>query len=169
MRLILVLRIDPIDETCKSTSHPSGLVIVRKELFSKRRTAGIIATPILWGCLEISVGVVSTCIPALMPLFLLVLGKRRELYIKYGDEISRSTRSNKFNRMVDLGSPAPLPEGLALSTIKSNRGDDNDDVGLVPGKSHTGDILVTNQIVQVSQPTSRGEDRSQRTVEEGTA
>lgn len=71
--------------------------------------------------------------------------------------------------MVTLGSPAPLPEGLALSTIKSNRGDDNDGVGLVPGRSHAGEILVTNQIVQVSQPTSRGEDRSQQTVEEGTA
>lgn len=108
-----------------------------------------------------------------MPLFLLILGKRRdterrELYIKYGDEKSRSARSNKFNRMVDLGSPAPLPEGLALSTIKSNRGDDNDDVDLVPGKSHDGEIRVTNHIVQVSQPTSRGEDKSQRTVEEVT-
>ncbi|MCJ1465070.1 hypothetical protein MMC07_003686 [Pseudocyphellaria aurata] len=150
MRLILVLRIDPKDQTWT------------------------IATPILWGCLEVSVGVVSTCIPALMPLFLLLAGKRRdserrEPYVRYGDEHSHSKRSNGFNRMLDLGSLAPLPEGLALSTIKSSAPNDNDDVGLVRDRSHTGNILVTNRIVQVSQPTDREADGSQRTAHEGIA
>lgn len=73
--------------------------------------------------------------------------------------------------MVDLGSPAPLPEGLALSSIKSNVREDNDDMTLMHGESHFGDILVTNQIVPFSQPTSLGgvEEGSQRMVEEGTA
>lgn len=73
--------------------------------------------------------------------------------------------------MVDLGSPAPLPAGLALSSIKSNVREDNDDIVLMHGESHFGDILVTNQIVHFSQPTSLGEaeEGSQRMVEEGTA
>lgn len=108
-----------------------------------------------------------------MPLFLLIIGKRRhserrELYIKYSDENPRSNQSNKFNRMVSLGSPAPLPERLALSPTKSNTRDDNDDVELVRGRSN-GEILVTNQIVQVSKPTSRGGDGSQRPVKKETA
>ncbi|MCJ1265139.1 hypothetical protein MMC22_005014 [Lobaria immixta] len=148
MRLILVLRIDAADETWT------------------------IATPLLWGLLEIGVGVVSACIPSLMPLFLLVLGKKRysgreELYTKYGGENLRSDKS-KFNRVVDLGLPAPLPEGLALSPSKGNTHSDSEDIWLVHGRSRTGDILVTNQIVQVSHPTSRGEHWFQRTVDKGT-
>lgn len=97
-----------------------------------------------------------------MPLILLMLGKsrfseRRELYIKYGDDNSRSNKSSKFNRMVDLGSSTPLPEGVAHSSIKDDARNESDDAWLVQRKDRTGEILVTNQIVQVSQPTSRGE------------
>lgn len=108
-----------------------------------------------------------------MRLFLLVLAKkqyseRQELYIKYGGENLRSDKRNMFNRMMDLGLPAPLPEGLALSPSKGNTRNDSEDMWLVHGRSRTSDILVTNQIVQVSHPTSRGEQWFQRTVDKGT-
>ena len=109
-----------------------------------------------------------------MPLFLLVLGKKRygereERYNRYGGENLRSDKCSKFNRLVDLGLPAPLPEGLALSPSKGNTLNDSEDTWLVHGRSRTGDILVTNQIVQVSHPTNRGEQWIQRTVDKGTA
>lgn len=173
MRLILVLRIEPGDQTCKSSSLSSASEIVYKEILANLRTVGTIAMPILWGILEISVGVVSACIPSLMPLFLVILGKRRHierrvLYVEYGEK-SRSNQPNKFNRMVDLGSPGPLPEGLEIPPFKSNRRNDSDDLGLMRGRYYTGNILVTNQIEQISEPTSRGEEESQRPVEQGTA
>lgn len=136
-----------------------------------------IATPILWGCLEISVGVVSTCLPALMPLILTLVGKKptkkgTPTYNSYADGKSNRSRFKRFNRIVDLGGPAPLPEaeGLELSTVAHDRLDDNDDARLVGGAKNPRDILITNHIIQVSQAnsTEKEEYASHRTAENAT-
>lgn len=104
---------------------------------------------------------VSACIPSLIPLFLLLIGKRRPTgnqpygkygkYGKYGSNSEDKQSSNKFNRMLSINDPTPLPEALEMPNRSQNALDENDDAQLVPGgKVAPGAIVITNQIDQVS-------------------
>lgn len=109
-----------------------------------------------------------------MPLLLALIGKKHPInrgtpgYSSYGDAKSSRTRPNRFNRLVDLSGAARLPEaeGLELATGPHDRLDDNDDTKLVGGAKHLGEIVVTNQIVQLIQRTSTQEDISDQKAEE---
>ena len=108
-----------------------------------------------------------------MPLLLAVIGKKRPTKksnptYSYGDTSSRS-RSRKFDRFRSLDGAAPLPEaeGLELATAPHDRLDDHDDMRLVvEGTKRPGEIVVTNQIVQLSQTTSHEEDASDQKAED---
>lgn len=102
---------------------------------------------------------VSACIPSLMPLFLLIVGKRRptrgsELYTKYGSGSDDKKRSeSRFNRMLSVNDATRLPEALELPNRSQNALDENDNAHLVPsGTIKPGAIIITNQIDQVSVP-----------------
>lgn len=103
-------------------------------------------------------------------------GKRRradtkgQSYTRYASDKSGSKQSSKFNRMLSLGAPEPLPEGVELSHLPDDpRQDDNDDVRLVEAGKHQDKIVVTNQISQVSQTTVAAEDAlSHRKAEDGS-
>lgn len=123
---------------------------------------GSIAPAVLWGCLEVSIGVVSACIPSLMPLFLSLVGMKRPSadgrnrgYVKYENgNIKHSTnRTNRFRRFMTVRDLETLPEALDLYTITETGTQSEDDVRLVEGRQQPGDILVTNQIlVSEAQP-----------------
>ena len=120
-------------------------------------TTGSIAPAVLLGCLEVSIGVVSSRIPSLMPLFLSFVGWQRGSkvsgnrgYVKYenGNKIKTSTsRTNRFNRFMSLRDLDTLPEGLDLFTIKDDAVKDDHDLKLVAAREQPGEILVTNQIL----------------------
>jgi hypothetical protein len=129
---------------------------------------GTIAPAILWGCLEISIGVVSACIPSLMPLFFFIIGKKRVRkesaspgYVKYGqgnDKPStvRTNRFNRFNRLLSVRDLETLPEAIEMSTSNQTCSTDDDDVRLFDGSKKPGEIVVTNQIrLSNSTPTSQ--------------
>lgn len=114
---------------------------------------GTIAYPLLWSCVEVSIGVASTCVPSLMPLVLLIAGKKQrssntqsQIYAKYPHDTSRSRQSKRFSRMDE--DPATLPDGVELSTTSRIAIDDSDEERLVEGRKQPGGIVVTNQIVQ---------------------
>lgn len=79
---------------------------------------GTVAYPVLWTCVEVSLGVVSVCIPSLKPWFSIVLGTKGRGTVrmlapfKFADD-----HSNGSTQATMLDGGAPLYEGRAPRTI----------------------------------------------------
>lgn len=77
-----------------------------------------IAYPVLWSCVEVSLGVVSVCLPSLNPWFTIIFGTkgcgtvRMLAPFKFDDD-----SSNGSSRAATLDGAAPVSEGQAPSTI----------------------------------------------------
>ena len=79
---------------------------------------------------------------------------KSQVYGRYNITRTKPAKSSHFNRMDDLDGHATL-EGLELSTTSHKMIDDNDKVGLVDRNLKDGEIVVTNQIIQTSEPSSQ--------------
>lgn len=125
--------------------------------------ADSIAPAILWGCLEISVGVVSACVPSMMPLLLLVVGKRHGSkdnsgksggYLKYENgkyphnNESKTAHSNRLHRFISTQNLETLPEAMDVTILGETQvgKEDDDDIQLMERNKKPGTIMVTNQI-----------------------
>ena len=120
---------------------------------------GTLPQPVIWSCLELSFGLIGACIPSLMPLLLVVIGKRKlgsnSRPSEYNKDGLDRSKSSKFNRMIDsdeihldenVTQPGSDPQ---LSRSDQNAFDDN--VRLVNNRE-TGVIKITNQIMQTHEP-----------------
>lgn len=160
LRVVLVLRIDHNDQTC--TSQPCLLPVI-----DNNAVIGTLAPAVLWGCLEVSVGVVSACIPSLMPLLMVFIGRRvrvqsnesprpRQVRYDQNDDL-KPTRSPRkpFSHLMSLRDLETLPEALETPNAVPNSitRDDDDGAKLFDRAKNRGDIFVTEQF-QVSDNSS---------------
>lgn len=120
---------------------------------------GTLQPAVLWSVLELNFGLIGACIPSLMPLLSVMIGKRKlgtsSTLNEYDKQGSDRANSKKFNRMTD-SEEFPLEEnahrlGSDTRLSKSDQNAFDDHVRLVK-KQKPGVITVTNQIIQSHEP-----------------
>lgn len=107
------------------------------------------ALPQLWSCVEVSFGVISTCIPSLTPLVLMLFGKRSTTpYSSRRKERIRRTRTTDLDDVADLEDNQSGTQSLELIMQRCQRNTEMN----VSGVSRQADqgILVTHEIDQTS-------------------
>jgi hypothetical protein len=165
---VLVLDIDLKDEWCRSLRL--GLVhgfVVFPELTAA--ATGSMAPSLLWGCLEVSLGVVSACIPSLVPLLLVMVGKKRvpkgnqsRSYVQHDQDHGNSSasRTDPSRRWMHRSNRDPPPEAVELTHANPAMVKDDDDINLVDGMENSREILVTTQISVNDSPPITTENTS---------
>jgi hypothetical protein len=127
------------------------------------------APPLLWGCLEVSVGVVSACIPSLVPLLLVIVGKKRvpkgnqsQSYVKHDQDNGNSSasRTNPGRPWMHLSHQKPPPEAVELTRPNHAIAKDDDGIQLVDGMENSREILITTRICVNDRPPIINENTS---------
>lgn len=109
---------------------------------------GNLTESVIWSCLELNIGLMSACIPSLLPFFKRLAGKRTSNMTKNraGNESRHDTnltRASRFSRM------AQEPDEISLQRNdpqSSSQATFEDNFRLVDPKPN--EIIVTNQIIQ---------------------
>jgi hypothetical protein len=113
-----------------------------------RVNIGTLTQPVIWSCLEISFGLISACIPSLMPLLLILTGKRMldsgQKVGQYDNRGREQLKSSRFSRMKDQDGIL-LDEHQQLSSSTPNTIDDG---ACLESNTKPSRILITNKIVQ---------------------
>lgn len=106
--------------------------------------------PQLWSCVEVSSGVISACLPSLITLFLVLLGKRPSSFRHHSVSFRRhrdgKIRNAEFSRMADATDGDACSQSLELAS--GIRRDPNNLTNLA---EIWGSILVTVEVDQVSE------------------
>ena len=107
--------------------------------------------PQLWSCVEVSFGIISSCLPSLTALFHLLLGKRLSSFGQNSGYSSRSRdgsiRTAEFNRIADMMDGKRRSYGLELVGIRHS----TNDLSSLDESWGPGTILVTRQVHQVTE------------------
>ncbi|CAF9912291.1 hypothetical protein IMSHALPRED_000275 [Imshaugia aleurites] len=111
--------------------------------------------PQLWTAVEVSFAVISSCIPSLTPLFLMLFGKYPPSSHRLEQEHSRQRdygiRSTAFDRISDLAETHPQSQSLELIIQNRDPTNDSDKINATKGLQESlPGILVTRHVDQVS-------------------
>lgn len=116
LRFVYVVQFQYKDPSCEFVPFLSCIVI---DAFCPNLTyldVGTIAYPLLWSCVEVSLGVASVCIPSLKPWFTIILGTKGHGTVRVLAPFKFNDDSSGSSRAATLVDAAPVSERRTPST-----------------------------------------------------